>query len=95
VYVSGKLADRLLQRVVGRKDEERCGIDSLSDRELEAFRFLGEGMTTEAIAEKMHVSPKTVETFRSRIKEKLGISNLTELIQRAAQWVVESKYRRD
>jgi DNA-binding CsgD family transcriptional regulator len=43
----------------------------------------------------MHVSPKTVETFRSRIKEKLGISNLTELIQRAAQWVVESKYQSD
>ena len=95
VYVSGRLADRLLQRVVGRKTEERSGIDSLSDRELEAFQLLGEGMTTESIAEKMHVSPKTVETFRCRIKEKLGISNLTELIQRAAQWVVESKYRRD
>ena len=37
----------------------------------------------------------TVETFRARIKEKLGISNLTELIQRAAQWVVESRYRSD
>jgi DNA-binding NarL/FixJ family response regulator len=95
VYVSGVIADKLLQRVVGRKTEERSGIDSLSDRELEAFQFLGEGMTTESIAEKMHVSPKTVETFRSRIKEKLGISNLTELIQRAAEWVVESKYRSD
>jgi DNA-binding NarL/FixJ family response regulator len=52
-------------------------------------------MTTESIAEKMHVSPKTVETFRCRIKEKLGVGDLTELIQRAAQWVVESKYRRD
>ena len=95
VYVSGVIAEQLLQRVVGRKTEECSGIDSLSDRELEAFQFLGEGMTTESIAEKMHVSPKTVETFRCRIKEKLGISNLTELIQRAAQWVVESKYRRD
>ena len=95
VYVSGKLADQLLQRVVGRKTEERSELDSLSDRELEAFQLLGEGMTTESIAEKMHVSPKTVETFRCRIKEKLGISNLTELIQRAAQWVVESKFRSD
>jgi DNA-binding CsgD family transcriptional regulator len=43
----------------------------------------------------MHVSPKTVETFRARIKEKLGISNLPELIQRAAQWVVESRYQSD
>ena len=95
VYVSGVMAEKLLQRVVGRKPEERSAIDSLSDRELEAFQFLGEGMTTESIAEKMHVSPKTVETFRARIKEKLGISNLTELIQRAAQWVVESRYRND
>jgi FixJ family two-component response regulator len=50
---------------------------------------------TVARERKMHVSPKTVETFRSRIKEKLGISNLTELIQRAAQWVVECKYQSD
>jgi DNA-binding NarL/FixJ family response regulator len=95
VYVSGNLANQLLQRVVGRKPEERPAIDSLSDRELEAFQLIGEGMTTEAIAKKMHVSPKTVETFRARIKEKLGISSLTELIQRAAQWVVESKYQGD
>jgi DNA-binding NarL/FixJ family response regulator len=94
VYVSGELADQLLQRVVGRKPEEGS-IDSLSDRELEAFQLIGEGMTTESIAQKMHASPKTVETFRSRIKEKLGISNHTELIQRAAQWVIESKYRSD
>ena len=95
VYVSGEQANRLLQRVVGRQAEERSAIDSLSDRELEAFQLIGEGMTTEAIAEKMHVSPKTVESFRARIKEKLAISNLPELIQRAAQWVVESKYQGD
>jgi DNA-binding NarL/FixJ family response regulator len=95
VYVSGAIAEQLLQRVVGRRSEERSAIDSLSDRELEAFQLIGEGMATESIAEKMHVSSKTVETFRARIKEKLGISNLTELIQRAAQWVVESKYQGD
>jgi DNA-binding NarL/FixJ family response regulator len=95
VYVSGKLANQFLQRVVGRKSEERPAIETLSDRELEAFQLIGEGMTTEAIAEKMHISPKTVETFRARIKEKLGISNLPVLIQRAAQWVVESKYQSD
>jgi DNA-binding NarL/FixJ family response regulator len=95
VYVSGEFTARMLQRVVGRKPEENLAIDSLSDRELEAFQLIGEGMTTESIAERMHVSPKTVETFRARIKEKLGITNLTELIQRAAQWVVESKYQRE
>jgi len=95
VYVSGAIAEKILHRVVGRKHEENSAIDSLSDRELEAFQLIGEGLTTESIADKMHVSPKTVETFRARIKEKLGISNLPELIQRAAQWVVESKYQSD
>jgi DNA-binding NarL/FixJ family response regulator len=95
VYVSAQLANRLLYQVVGRKPAQRLTIDSLSDRELEAFQLLGEGMTTELIAERMHVSPKTIETYRARIKEKLGISNRTELIQQAAQWVVESKYRSD
>jgi DNA-binding NarL/FixJ family response regulator len=95
VYVSGELADQLLHRVVGRKPGDTSEIESLSDRELEAFQLIGEGMTTESIAQKMHISPKTVETFRARIKEKLGIGNLTELIQRAAQWVVESKNQSD
>jgi DNA-binding NarL/FixJ family response regulator len=88
LYVSGDLADSLLHRVVGHKLEERSPIDCLSDRELEVFRLIGEGMATETIAKKMHVSPKTVETFRARIKEKLGLSNMTELIQRAALWLV-------
>jgi DNA-binding NarL/FixJ family response regulator len=95
VYVSAQLSNRLLYQVVGRKPAQRLTIDSLSDRELEAFQLLGDGLTTESIAERMHVSPKTIETYRARIKEKLGISNRTELIQRAAQWVVESKYRSD
>ena len=91
VYVSGELADQLLHRALGKKLEERSPIDGLSDRELEAFQLIGEGITTELIAEKMHVSPKTVETFRARIKEKLGLSNMTELIHRATQWVVEAQ----
>jgi DNA-binding NarL/FixJ family response regulator len=91
VYVSGELADELLRRVVGGKAAERSPVDRLSDRELQAFELMGYGLTTEAVAARMHVSPKTVETYRARIKEKLGLSNITELIQRAAQWVLESK----
>jgi len=91
VYVSGELADQLLRRVVGKTAPEPSPISRLSDRELEVFQLMGQGRTTESIAERMHVSPKTVETYRARIKEKLGLSNITELIQRAAQWVVETK----
>ncbi len=91
VYVSGEMADSLLHRVVGGVLENRSPIHTLSDRELEAFELMGNGMTTESIATKMYVSPKTVETYRARIKEKLGLRNGTELIQRAAQWVLENK----
>ena len=91
VYVSGDLADKLLRSAVGQPVKDQTPVDSLSDRELEVFRLIGEGVTTESIAKKMHISPKTVETFRSRIKEKLGLSNMTELILRAAQWVMETK----
>jgi DNA-binding NarL/FixJ family response regulator len=91
VYISEELADKLLHRVVGGKAVERSPIDQLSNRELEAFEAIGQGQTTEKIAALMNVSPKTVETYRARIKEKLGLNNVTELVQRAAQWVLESK----
>lgn len=92
VYLSGDQADRLLRRLVGgSKDSERTPVACLSDRELEAFEFMGQGRTTEQIAEAMHISSKTVETFRARIKEKLDLDNITELIQRATEWVVENR----
>jgi DNA-binding NarL/FixJ family response regulator len=90
-YVSGDLADQLLRGLFTQSSPGRSPIDRLSNRELEAFQLIGAGLTTETIAERMHVSPKTVETFRARIKDKLGLRNMTELIQRATQWVVELK----
>ncbi|MGI9174570.1 MAG: LuxR C-terminal-related transcriptional regulator [Rhodothermales bacterium] len=59
----------------------------LAGRELEVFEHLGHGRTTAEIAEAMVISPKTVESYRARIKEKLGARHNTELIQRAVQWV--------
>lgn len=91
VYVSEELANDLLHRVVTGKTGQRSPIDLLSNRELEAFELIGQGQTTERIAELMNVSPKTVETYRARIKEKLGLNNVTELVQRAVQWVLESQ----
>ncbi len=91
VYLSGDLTDQMLQRFVGGQGVERSPAMCLSDRELEAFELMGQGLTTEQLAAKMHISPKTVETFRARIKEKLGLSNITELVQRATQWVIENR----
>lgn len=91
-YLSEFLADRVLKRSLGQGHTlpEGPSVDKLSDRELEVFQFMGHGLTTEQIAEKMRVSPKTVETYRARIKDKLGVDNFTELIQQATQWVLEN-----
>ncbi len=89
VYVSGEFGEKLGR---GEADvSQRSGIESLSTRELQAFELMGQGMTTESIANQMRVSPKTIETYRARIKEKLELNNVTEVIQRATQWVLEAK----
>ncbi|MGP0065948.1 MAG: response regulator transcription factor [Isosphaeraceae bacterium] len=92
VYLSESMADRFLHRTVGSGGGgmDRPAVESLSDRELEVFQFIGQGLVTQQIAVKMHVSPKTVETYRSRIKEKLSISTAGELIRRALQWGAEN-----
>jgi DNA-binding NarL/FixJ family response regulator len=89
IYLSPGLSARLLGRLVGVVAERAAQdpVETLSDRELEVFRLIGRGMTTDQVAEQMIVSPKTVETYRGRIKEKLGVVTYTELVQRAAVWV--------
>ena len=52
---------------------DRSPIDSLSDRELEVFEMIGQGLTTRQIATKLDLSPKTVETYRENIKAKLNL----------------------
>jgi DNA-binding NarL/FixJ family response regulator len=90
VYVSAAVADRMLQRAVGAP-AGRYSIDRLSNRELEVFRLVGKGLDTKEVAEAMHVSVKTVETYQARIKEKLNLKNGRELVQRAAQWLSARK----
>ncbi len=90
VYVSADLASQLLTRLVSGSRAAAGAVALLTDRELEAFNLLGRGLSTQQIAEQMHVSPKTVETYRIRVKEKLGLTTLAELIQRATHWVLEN-----
>ncbi len=90
VYLSDEMSVKIVSRVFGDDGKQfgRSPLEALTDRELEAFELLGNGQTTQQIAQKMHVSPKTVETYRARIKEKLHLKNGTELIQHDVQWVV-------
>ena len=65
-------------------------IAELSDREIEVFQLIGSGLNSREIAERLHLGTSTIDSYRARIKEKLGIKNAAELYQRAAQWLVEN-----
>jgi DNA-binding NarL/FixJ family response regulator len=58
--------------------------------DLEVFRLIGEGLDTTRIAAQMCLSPKTVETYRARIKEKLHLTSSRELLRQAVQWLGQS-----
>jgi DNA-binding NarL/FixJ family response regulator len=92
VWLSEATAERLLHRAVGTAREEvtRSPVQALADRELEVFRLIGEGVRTSEIAERLHLSVKTVETYRGRIRRKLDLSDGTKLAHYATQWVLEN-----
>jgi DNA-binding NarL/FixJ family response regulator len=91
VYLSPAMSEKLVRRTVdGGKTLNHSPIEALTDRELEVFRLIGAGVKTQEIAERLHVSVKTVETHRDRIKRKLDLKDGTDLIRRAVLWVTEN-----
>lgn len=88
VYVSEKMTEYLLTKMAGR-EATSSPIEKLADRELEVFRLIGAGRTTREIAEALNLGMTTVDTYRTRIKEKLRLSNGTELLRYASRWVLE------
>ena len=92
IYVSERIANRMLQRFIGSPSEGRpSSIADLTDRELEVFRLIGEGHSTRQIAEQLHISVKTVESYQAHIKEKLSLRSARELVQHAIQWSISEK----
>lgn len=88
IYLAEGLASKLLRTVVAGQPDAAGGIiEGLSDRELEVFELIGKGLATREIAEKLHVSIKTVEAHRAGIKEKLHLDSATQLAHAAFQWV--------
>jgi DNA-binding NarL/FixJ family response regulator len=86
LYVSGALAESILDRVRSGEKPGVSAIESLSDRELEVFRMIGRGMKTREIAESLHISMKTVQVYCARIKEKLKLADATQLLREAMRW---------
>ena len=92
VYLSDSMSKKMLQQYIGGASSVlESRIAALSDRELEVFRRIGEGCATREIADELHLSIKTVETYQAHIKDKLSLRSGRELIQHAVQWKMNEK----
>jgi len=88
VYVSEGMAAKMVSKLVaGPAKTGGSPVDRLSDRELEVFRLIGAGYGTREMAEKLHLSMKTIETYRAHIKDKLDLVDANELLRTAITWV--------
>lgn len=90
LVLSEEVSAHLVQRVAGGAGSG-SPLDVLSDRELHVLQLMGQGLSTRAIAEELHVSIKTVETYRARLKEKMNLRTGTELVRFAVRWAEERK----
>jgi DNA-binding NarL/FixJ family response regulator len=89
VYLSDRLTNSMLRQYVrGIASAQASPLENLTDRELEVFRLIGEGHGTRQIADQLHVSVKTIESYQAHIKDKLALKNARELLQRAIEWSV-------
>ncbi|HXY36872.1 MAG TPA: response regulator transcription factor [Planctomycetaceae bacterium] len=90
VWLSSAMSDRMLRRMTASQPAPtQSPVHTLSDRELEVFEQIGRGRSTKDIARQLHLSIKTVETHREKIKAKLGLRSAAELSRAAYQWVSE------
>jgi DNA-binding NarL/FixJ family response regulator len=89
IYLSPHMATCLLQRAAVGKPLNRNPVEALSNREIQVFEMIGQGLNTVQIADKLHLSPKTVESHRKLIKMKLNLKTAAQLSRSAFQWVQE------
>lgn len=86
-YVSDQMAEKMMESLVGNTPGSGSAVESLSDRELEVLELIGSGLGSREIAEKLHLSIKTIESHREHLKTKLGLNRAPELVSYAFNWV--------
>jgi DNA-binding NarL/FixJ family response regulator len=91
VYVSAAMTREIVSRTVKGGEPRADPMDTLTDRQLEIFRLLGEGYDSHQLAERLSISVHTVDTHRDNIKRKLKIDSASELNRRAVLWVAEQR----
>jgi DNA-binding NarL/FixJ family response regulator len=94
-YVGASVLPLIISNFAGgHKNYRSADINSLSDRELEIFGFIGRGVSVSELATELHVSVKTIETHQMRMKEKLALHSAAELRQKAREWLAKSAVNR-
>lgn len=89
-YLSAQVVEHIVNGFAHQKQPESGrSIDSLSNRELEVFWLIGQGLSTHEVAKRLTISVKTVETHREKIKRKLGLTSAGELMRHAVQFNLE------
>lgn len=91
IFISHTILSDILSDKAQSDAKSNAVADMLTERELEVFGLIGRGKTTNEIADILFLSPKTIGTYRERIKEKLNIRHSSELIKRAVAWRIEKK----
>jgi len=88
VYLSSKMSDEFLLAVT-RGDPARVAspVNRLSDRELEVFECIGQGLGASEVAKKLGLSVKTIESYQAKLKDKLHLKDSSQLFQHALHWV--------
>ena len=87
VYVSKLIASRILSKMVTAGAASAIfAVDDLTEREMDVFQLIGDGSSANEISEKLNLGKKTVEIYRRRIKEKLDLESVEELMQFAIEW---------
>ena len=90
IYVSPKVSDLMLTRYTRQqRPADRFGIDQLTDREMEVFQLLGNGFSTQQIAQKLGLSAKTIDSYREQLKSKLNLKTGSDLLRHAINCVRE------
>ena len=89
LYLSPSIASLMVKSFVGCKKgiDTRTSIEQLSDRELQVYTYIGNGRSTQEVAELLKLSVKTIQTYREHIKRKLCLRNATDLVHHATHWV--------
>jgi len=88
IYVSEKMSAKILEIFSGHgADAAASPVEKLTDREFEVFQLMGQGLESKPMAEKLRLSPRTIEVHRAHIKAKLNLNSMAELIGYAVRWV--------